>query len=56
MDGDGPRWTLEPIVLYPSQVKMFEADGWVRGRDFIVYSCLKCREDMDRCKCKPEPK
>jgi hypothetical protein len=47
---------VEPIVLYPSQVAMFEAAGWVRGRDFIVYKCLRCMEDMDRCKCKSKAK
>ena len=44
---------VRPIVfLYPSQVAMFEAAGYVRDRDFRVYKCLECFAEMDRCKCK----
>ena len=43
---------MQPVILYPSQIWMAEKAGWVRGRDYIVCRCLKCFEDMDRCKCK----
>lgn len=42
----------ELIVLYPAQLWLAKQMGLVRGEDYIVYSCLKCHEDMDRCKCK----
>ena len=56
---------LIKLVIYPSQVAMFEAAGHVRDRDFVVYKCLECFEAMDRRKCgssrmakksKPKPK
>lgn len=51
-----PYTGLEPIYLYPSQVATFEAAGWVRGRDFVVYACLKCLSEMDLCECKRKAK
>lgn len=43
---------MQPVILYPSQLWMAESMGWTRGKEYVVYKCLKCLEDMDRCKCK----
>jgi hypothetical protein len=48
--------TDEPILvlLYPSQLWVAEEMGWVRDRDYKVYSCLLCFKDMDLCTCPPD--
>ena len=40
-----------PTLLYPSQIPKAEALGWVRGRDYAVYSCIVCFHEMDKCAC-----
>ena len=42
---------VQPFVLYPSQVRLFEGHGYVRGKHFVVYKCLTCLKDMDACAC-----
>lgn len=39
------------VFLYPSQLKMAEKAGWLRGKHYEVYKCLKCFRPMDACAC-----
>lgn len=44
--------SIEVLVLfYPSQLWMAEQMGWERGKHYLVYKCLACGADMDRCIC-----
>ena len=42
---------FEVVYVHPHEARMLEAQGYVRDRDFVLYSCLKCEKDMDRCEC-----
>lgn len=51
MNRDIPDTPAPVVFVYPSQIETFEKAGMVRGKDYFVYKCLKCLDDMDRCKC-----